>query len=302
MAAPPCAGPELPIRRKEVLVAPTESTERASHSTPGQPRAERARRVADVLRQQITSGVSAGTLLPDERALGRQLGASRNAVREALRLLRAEGLIIRRQGVGTMVAMPKYHHGLDQLTGLAETLTEHGTVRNEVLAAHPVASPPVAVAERLELAAGEGAVYIERLRWLGGLPLSLDTTYLTEDIGHPLLGHDLAGRDLFALIEQTAGCRLGRAEVAVHAVMADPDTARQLSIQEGAAVFAIERLTRLDDGRPVDAESLHIRADRLTLRATLWRTPCIGLPDGGGDHPAREKGDMSRRRGGTSGG
>jgi hypothetical protein len=42
--------------------------------------------VADVLRHQITSGVFDG-LLPDERALGERLGASRNAVREALGLL-----------------------------------------------------------------------------------------------------------------------------------------------------------------------------------------------------------------------
>jgi GntR family transcriptional regulator len=37
-------------------------------------------------------------------------------------------------------------------------------------------------------------------------------------------------------------------------------------------VFAIERLTRLADGRPVDLESMHIRADRLTLQATLHRS------------------------------
>jgi GntR family transcriptional regulator len=54
-------------------------------------------------------------------------------------------------------------------------------------------------------------------------------------------------------------------------VIADPDTASLLQIPVGAAVFAIERLTRLNDGRPVDAESMHIRADRLTLQATLLR-------------------------------
>jgi GntR family transcriptional regulator len=52
------------------------------------PRAERARNLADVLRYQITVGAFGDNLLPDEQTLSRQLGASRNAVREALGLLR----------------------------------------------------------------------------------------------------------------------------------------------------------------------------------------------------------------------
>jgi GntR family transcriptional regulator len=236
-------------------------------------RAERARNVADVLRHQITIGAFDNGLLPDERTLSKQLGATRNAVRQALALLRAEGLIQRRQGVGTTVVMPKLGHGLERLAGLAEALVGSGTVSNEVRAAHRVRNPPEAIVRRLGLAPGQGAVYIERLRYLGGIPLSLDSTYLTDDIGEGLLQCDLAGRDVFALIEETTGQRLGSAEISVHAVITDPDTASLLQIPPGAAVFAIERLTRLHDGRAVDAESMHIRADRLTLQATLHREP-----------------------------
>lgn len=238
------------------------------------PRAERARQVADVLRHQITEGRFADGVLPDEHSLGRQFGASRNAVREALGLLRQEGLIARRRGAGTTVVMPKYGHGLDRLAGLAEVLTGYGTVSNQVRAAGEVSVLPAAIAAHLEVPPEAGGVYLERVRWLDGLPLSLDTSYLTADVGAGVLAGDLAGRDVFSLIEETTGCRLGRADVAVHAVCADPDTAALLHIETGAAVFALERLTRLPDGRAVDAESIRIRADRMTLRATLHR----GLP------------------------
>jgi GntR family transcriptional regulator len=234
-------------------------------------RAERARNIADVLRHQITAGAFLDGVLPDEPALGRHLGASRNAVRQALSLLRAEGLIERRQGVGTIVVMAKLGHGLNRLAGLAEALVDAGPVSNEVRAAYRVPNPPEAIVRRLGLAPGQGAVYLERLRHLGGMPLSLDSTYLTDDIGAAVLDRDLAGRDVFALIEEITGQALGSAEISVHAVIADPDTANLLQIPTGAAVFAIERLTRLQDGRPVDAESMHIRADRLTLQAVLHR-------------------------------
>ncbi|WP_067485628.1 GntR family transcriptional regulator [Actinomadura hibisca] len=237
------------------------------------PRAERARHVADVLRQQITSGRFPDGVLPYEHDLTRRLGASRNAVREALDLLRHEGLITRRRGVGTTIVTPKYGHGLDRLAGLAEALVGHGTVTNEVRVAETVAELPAAFAERLEVPAEAGGVHLERLRWLEGQPLSLDTSYLTADVGAGVLAGDLAGRDVFALIEETTGQLLGRAEIAVHAVTADPDTAALLQIPVGAAVFALERLTHLADGRAVDAELIRIRADRMTLRATLHRGP-----------------------------
>ncbi|MGW6399628.1 GntR family transcriptional regulator [Streptomyces sp. NPDC055134] len=44
------------------------------------PRAERARRIADTLRQQITSGVYEHGMLPDERELGHALGATRGTL------------------------------------------------------------------------------------------------------------------------------------------------------------------------------------------------------------------------------
>lgn len=248
------------------------------HWVSSRPRAERARQVADVLRQEIISGAYAGGVLPDERGLVHRLGASRNAVREALGLLRDEGLITRQRGIGTTVLTPKYGHGLNRLAGLAEALTGYGTVTNEVRAARIVSSPPRAITERLQLADDAEVVYLERLRRLGGRPLSVDTTWLAADIGRPVLACDLANRDVFDLIEEATGNRLGSAELTVHAVNADPDTAGLLEIPEGSAIFAIDRLTRLVDGRPVDAESLRVRADRLALRALLHRGP---VPDRG---------------------
>lgn len=237
------------------------------------PRAERARRAADVLRQLISSGSFPDGVLPDERSLAARLDASRNAVREALGLLREEGLVTRRRGVGTVVATPVYGHGLDRLAGLAEALAGHGTVTSEVLAAEPAAEPPGEVAESLNLGAGATAVRVERVRRVDGEPVSLDTTYLTAGVGRDVLLGDLENRDIFAVIEETTGGPLGRADIEVRAASADPRTAELLGIGPGDPVFVIDRLTRLADGTPVDAEILRIRADRLTLRATLYRGP-----------------------------
>lgn len=232
-------------------------------------RADQARLVADVLRQQIHAGGYLGGL-PAEAELSTEFAVSRNTIREALTTLKDEGLIDRGPRIGTQVAVRKYDHGLDALVGLKETFKSYGEIRNEVRAAMSVSAPP-AVAHRLALQPGEQVVFIERLRFLGDLPLSLDKTYLAPDVGARVLAHPLESNDIFTLLEDVTGRRLGSASLAVEAVPADAHSAAILQIPENAAVLLLERLTNLDDGRPVDLEYIRMRGDRITLRGNLTR-------------------------------
>jgi GntR family transcriptional regulator len=233
-------------------------------------RANRARRAADVLRQQIHAGAYADGL-PAENDLAAEFLVSRNTIREALSILKNEGLIDRGPKVGTHVAQRKYDHRLDALLGLKETFKNLGEVRNEVRAAMPVTAPP-SVARRLQLQPGDEAVFVERLRYLGDLPLSLDLTYLAPDIGSRILGYHLETNDLFSLIEQVSGQRLGSASLALEAIPADAHSAAALQVPDGAALLMLERLTSLDDGRPVDLEYIRMRGDRITMRGNLIRS------------------------------
>jgi GntR family transcriptional regulator len=233
------------------------------------PRADQARLVADVLRHQIhAGGYPEG--LPAEGDLATEFFVSRNTVREALSTLKDEGLIDRGPRTGTHVAIRKYDHGLDALVGLKETFKGYGDIRNEVRATMTVSAPP-SVANRLALSPGQPVVFIERLRYLGDLPLSLDMTYLVPDIGEAVVAHSLETNDIFALIEQVTAQRLGNANLAVEAVPADAHSAAILQVPDGAAVLLLERLTHLADGRPVDLEYIRMRGDRITLRGNLVR-------------------------------
>jgi GntR family transcriptional regulator len=245
------------------------STENVEPTPIRRPRADQARLVADVLRHQIHAG-GYGDGLPGEADLASEFFVSRNTVREALATLKDEGLIDRGPRTGTHVAIRKYDHGLDALVGLKETFKGYGEIRNEVRAIMTVSAPP-SVANKLKLNPGESVVFIERLRYLGDLPLSLDMTYLAEDIGRLVIEHSLESNDVFALIEQVTGRRLGNAGLAVEAVPADPHSAAILQVPDSASMLLLERLTHLDDGRPVDLEYIRMRGDRITLRGNLVR-------------------------------
>ncbi|MHC3474749.1 GntR family transcriptional regulator [Streptomyces sp. 7R007] len=246
------------------------STTVAAHRARRRLRADRARQLADLLRHQLLAGRFPEGALPHETILAADYSASRNTVRQALDLLRAEGLVERHPGVGTVVVARKYPHGLDRLMGLAETLREHGRVTNEVRTVGPVPAPSP-VADRLHVPPGADVLYIERLRRLNGLPLSLDLTYIPLDIGTALLCEDLENTDIFRLLETLTGTPLGHAEISLEAVNADAHSAAVLQAPHGAAVLMLERLTHLADGRPVDLEFIRFRGDRISMSGLLHR-------------------------------
>ncbi|MFZ2241371.1 MAG: UTRA domain-containing protein, partial [Gordonia amarae] len=128
------------------------------------------------------------------------------------------------------------------------------------------------VAARLSRQPGEPVVFIERLRFLDDLPLSLDTTYLDPGIGAAVLRRPLESNDIFALIEELTGHRLGHADLAVEAVAADAHSAAILAIPQSSPVLLMERLTHADGGEPVDLEYIRLRGDRITLRGKLTRS------------------------------
>lgn len=74
------------------------------------PLADRAvhRQLADLLRDRIRSGeLQHGALLPTERALWQEFGVARSTVRQAVAILRSEGLVQVRRPYGTYVRRPE---------------------------------------------------------------------------------------------------------------------------------------------------------------------------------------------------
>ena len=61
--------------------------------------------LANWLREQIVSGqIALGEKLPGEEALKRGIGVDRSVVRRAVQVLREEGLVVTRHGLGSFVA------------------------------------------------------------------------------------------------------------------------------------------------------------------------------------------------------
>ncbi|MDT8858966.1 GntR family transcriptional regulator [Alkalihalobacillus sp. MEB130] len=82
--------------------------------------------VIDRLKEDIERNVyEEGEKLPSEFELSKLLGVSRATLREALRLLEEEGVVIRRHGVGTFVhSKPLFSAGIEELDSVTDMIVK----------------------------------------------------------------------------------------------------------------------------------------------------------------------------------
>jgi GntR family transcriptional regulator len=229
-------------------------------------------RIREELRAHIVSGTyQPHDRVPSESALMSRYGVSRITVRQAMSDLEKEQLIVKVPGKGSFVTRPKPFQELGRLQGFAEAMGALGhETFNKLLSLRSV--PATAqVTERLQLAPGAAVTEIQRLRYLDRQPVSLDITWVCQQLGDRLAREDLASRDIFLILENDYGLALGHADLAIDATLADAPLAALLGISAGAPVLRVERLTHGRDGAPLDYEHLFCRADNFQYRLRLQR-------------------------------
>lgn len=133
------------------------------------------------LRQAITNGTyRLGSQLPTEAELCEMLGVSRTVVREALRVLEDDGLVVRRHGVGTFVRNRPILKNLNFNFGITEMIESAGSKAGTSHLAIKKETADQEKAEQLRVPEGTPLITVERVRTADGRPVvySLDT--LTE--------------------------------------------------------------------------------------------------------------------------
>ena len=176
----------------------------------------------------------AGTRLPSEPALAKQLGVSRATLREAMRTFETQGLLRRRQGSGTFVVgqVPVIESGLEVLESL-ETIAHRmglAVTMGEAIIKRVTADEEHAAA--LSVPLGSPLVRVSRIMQADARPVAYLIDTLAEDIVHPdELNGKFNGSILDFLIQRGDPLTVSRA--AISASGASAEVAKMLEIQRG---------------------------------------------------------------------
>ncbi len=248
---------------------------RALRSGPGLPLWQR-------LQADLRARVDAGEFVaqfPGEHALTEQYGVSRHTVREALRGLRADGLVTAARGRQPRLADPAR---FTQLLGAASSLfssVEQGGVRQTSVVRRLEVLRDGTVAARLGLEESSPLVHLERLRLAGDEPLALDRAWLPLELAEPLLAADFTHTSLYDELAARCGVRPTGSTEQVRAVVPNGHERRLLGLDARTALLAIDR-TACHRGRPIEWRRTLVRGDRFALTAS-FPSPTRPAPEPG---------------------
>ncbi|MBO0874919.1 MAG: GntR family transcriptional regulator [Pseudonocardia sp.] len=228
-------------------------------------RSSAARRVRDLLRAAIVHEELPAGVLPGEAELMLAFSSSRQVIRDALALLRDEGLVMRVPGTGTFSVASKVRHSFGHLHGPAP---ERDRVLHRILNMGRETAPP-RVADQLGIEPGADCGLIEYVTVLGDEPYSASTAYVPVPLLE-VMARAQSAAEWYSVYE-AGGFELGVTDQVVEAIVADEMVAELLEVSPGAPLMLFERLIRDRAGCPLEYAFARVRGDRLTLMAQLPR-------------------------------
>ena len=228
--------------------------------------------LGEAIRDKIVRGeYDPGQPIPTEEQLQKLYGVSRITVRLALAKLVNEGYIRRQQGKGTYVnprglvtkGKPKpLSRDMFGVKSTSKIIQSAGMkVRTEVLR-FVREIPSKEVAERLGISEKDSVVHFERLRYADDKPLVLEKSWIPAAQCPDLKREDIKG-SLYLVLFKKYHHHVAGAHQSLRAILASELDARVLNLQIGAPVMLVDGVTYLEDGRAIEVEESHFRAEAI---------------------------------------
>ena len=215
-----------------------------------------------------------GDKLPSEDNLATRFGVSRATVREALKVLEEERVILCRHGVGRFLAPDPSSVLSEEITRL-KSVTEMARglgipISTQVLSLREEPAQDV-VRARLNLEIGSTVVVLERMRLAHGESIiySIDIFPRRLSIGelHP---EEFAG-SLLSVMEEKWNTRLAYSKTVLSAVIIDSELSRRIGVADGIPWILMEQVNYDAQDRPILYSKDYHRGDKIQFRVLRRR-------------------------------
>ncbi len=208
--------------------------------------------IANLLKEGIVGGAyPVGSLLPTEDALCERFGVSRFTVREALRLLREDGLVSSRRGAGTIVIPPR-DSGTDthQVMSISDLVNYAKETRFDIDSIKTVVIDSK-LARHTGLSCGDEWLEVTGFRCAPASDEVLCATmyYIHREfanVARLLRRHE---GPIFPLIEDLFGQRIGEVRQQISATLMNATLAARLKVKAGSAALVARRSYVMTDDR-----------------------------------------------------
>ena len=206
----------------------------------------------DIISGQIENGLlSPEDLLPSENEFCEAYHISRTTVRQTLHELERRGMIVRKQGRGTFVSIPKVSRNIGTLYSFSEEMRRIGKTPSSRIVGFKLVSKDMCVSEARDLAS-ERILDVVRVRLADGFPMLVENTFLPVGLCPNLSWEMLETQSLYSILSDSYGLSIARAIESYEAVIMTREESQLLECESTGPAFLIRRSTWDDQGRMIE--------------------------------------------------
>lgn len=241
--------------------------------------------IAAHLRSAIREGsYSPGDALPSEAELRRQFGTSRGTVRQAMSLLRNEGLVSSGQGRRSRVLDTVPTQPFDGVISFSQWCHNSGITPGQQTQWVTRRPADAALAAALDLPARAPVVSVFRLRLMDGEPAMVERLNYPLETGQHVLSFDPDSGSIYQRLIDS-GVDIHYATRTIDAVGADAEDAALLEVPAGTPLLRVRRRAFTSGGTPIESSDDRYLPDRasFTLNSTRNTPTALAMISGGLD-------------------
>ncbi|MFJ8063763.1 GntR family transcriptional regulator [Psychrobacillus sp. NPDC096426] len=228
--------------------------------------------VIDRIKEDIENGIfKEKEKLPSEFELAKSLGVSRATLREALRLLEEENVIVRRHGVGTFVnSKPVFTSGIEQLSSISSMIRSAGMEPGTIYLSSMQSLPTEEDMDRFECKDEQSIISMERVRTANGEPV----VYCVDKVPKSYLPGDFLIREegsIFSALEESGEIHVSHAVAYIDPVGYHEVASPTLNCAPETSLLVLKQLHYDENDRVVLYSKNYFRADKFSFHVVRKR-------------------------------
>jgi len=204
--------------------------------------------------------------LPSEAAIAKNLGVSRNTLREAYISLENEGIILRRHGVGTFVANPPLiQDSLNDFSPFAQIIQNVGYTPNFETLSIELMLAPLDVCDVLKLQTGDQVRYISRLVFADQKPVIFVEDYIPLNVDAKISTWDGFKGNMVEVLGDALQIPLHQIQSYIRADALPAPISKYLELSEGAPILSVRSTIFTKENQPVTFSKLCFNSNIIEL-------------------------------------
>ena len=227
--------------------------------------------VIDKIKQNIEKGIfKEKERLPSEFDLSKQLGVSRATLREALRILEEENIIVRRHGVGTFVnTKPTFLSGIEQLNSITHMIEQAGMKAGTIFLSSQIQELSENDLTRFACGEDEQILFVERVRTANGEPV----VYCMDKVPQKILPENFEYRQesLLEILEKQAGKHISYAVANIEPLGYHEKVSPILQCEPETALLVLKQMHYDQYDEPILYSINYFKADQFSFQVLRKR-------------------------------